>query len=203
MNNINPLEIQKAFDTIPATLKAAIDATDIAKTIAIIGNDYHLHVDAIGNIDTLALMVCLGLLPAKDFVTEVQKAAPTLSTQQLIELIQKINTQVFEPIRTYEQKIEEERKEAEAFEQLARRYEDTEPQAAGERKTSKEFTSPTPVQPSQASAITLSEIQSKVTNTTEQKTTIGEWKASGVVKSETQKTTVHNYSDKPDPYREV
>ncbi len=194
-----PEEIQTAFEGLPKPLQEAITNARVSSALSAIGTEFQLHISSMATLYDLTQMVCVGLLPAKDFVAEVQKTVPELSTQQLIELIQKINTQIFEPIRAYEQKIEEQRKEEEAFERLAKKYAE-EDQAATNQQSQPQMTSvaATTAQP----AITLSDIKSATASNTAQKMTIGEWKASGVVKSDTQKTTVKNYTDKPDPYRE-
>lgn len=190
--NITATDIQKAFEMIPENLKEAVLNTDISGAVSSLGNEYHLHVDVLSAINNLTLMVCIGLLPAADFVSEIKKAAPGLSNQELVELIGKINSSVFEPIRQHEEHIAAQKKEEEEFERIAQKYSENEESSV---------TSTAPVIPEKP--ITLSDIKSAVKPiVADQKKTLAEWKATNVIKTETQKSTIENYKDAPDPYKE-
>lgn len=199
--NITGADISKAFDSVPPSLKEAINNVDTVTAVTHLGTEYGFHVDVVGQLNSLALMVCLGLLPARDFVYEVQKIVPQMPPQQFAELIQKINTAVFEPIRQYEEKLAEQKRDDEEFEKLAKNYTEEEV-VIPITKTSE----PVPARANISDApITLADIKSNVTplDVQKQKMTISAWKSANVIKSETQKAVIAEYKDQPDPYKEM
>lgn len=197
--NINPSDISKAFETIPPSLKEAINNTDTATAVTNVGKEYGLHVDVMGQLNGLALMVCLGLLPARDFVYEVQKIVPHLAPQDFAKLIEKINAAVFEPIRKYEENLAEQKRDEEEFEKLAKNYNNDEVKPV-QKNSAQPIVPATDEKP-----ISLADIKSAATSldVQKQKMTISEWKSGNVIKSETQKATIAEYKDQPDPYKET
>lgn len=99
--------IQQHMKKLPEGVQQAIRLSGWERKILDIGRKYGLHVDQMEILQTELSLAILGLSPRDEFVREVKREAG-IPTEQLNEIIGDINHQIFEPIRTYLRKSQEE-----------------------------------------------------------------------------------------------
>lgn len=100
----NPLKIKKTFQHLPKDVQFALISVDTVVIIKSIEKEHRLHVDQAGRLadETASLMV--GETKPKDFIKNIRKNVGT-DEKTAREIAEKINEEIFKPIRESLKKI--------------------------------------------------------------------------------------------------
>ena len=90
--------IKERFDTLPEAVKEAILSSQYTDTLIEIGKQYSLNVEQMGQLEQNTTLVMMGLIPTKDFESELTRELHLDKTRGS-QIVKDINEKVFFRIR--------------------------------------------------------------------------------------------------------
>lgn len=111
MNNIAPEKIQQRLNELPATVRAILFAPETARSIEVIGRQFKLMVDEVGELADEVGLVIMGFVSLKVFIANIA-ARLQIDLKLAEQIATAINAQIFSKIREELQKLNNEPAEA-------------------------------------------------------------------------------------------
>ncbi|MCX6716042.1 MAG: hypothetical protein NT077_03430 [Candidatus Taylorbacteria bacterium] len=99
MNQLTPEQIQEKFNKLPKELQNVLSSAEIHDKIRSIGTAEGLMIDQIGELVDQVGMIILGIAKASDFVEDTS-ARLSINSEKARRIAEKINTEVFQAIKT-------------------------------------------------------------------------------------------------------
>ena len=97
--------LEEKLKSLPFDLQAALVSVDTANKVGDIAEKHSLHIDQAGALAEVTSFVMLGLIPSKNFVSELVVRAE-IKTEEAAEIAKEVNAEIFNSIRQSLQKIQ-------------------------------------------------------------------------------------------------
>ncbi len=99
MNQYTPAQLQDRFETLPDDVKKALASAEIGNALERIAQKHSLHIDQMGELNAQTTFIMLGLSPRTGYAQSLIDGLD-ITEEKARTIIEDINREIFEPIRT-------------------------------------------------------------------------------------------------------